>query len=95
MFKCVHSASNVPTKHAFGWNWELSRDQGCGCSGRTEIELGRKVGTKPGLKPGREEWCLDCEGRDVVKTALRPTEAGKTATKKKVKLFIHVLSSFQ
>lgn len=47
--------------------------------GGTEIELGRKVGTEPGLQPGREEWDLDSVGRDVVKTGLRPAEAGKTA----------------
>lgn len=46
--------------------------------GGTEIELRRKVRTKPGLKPGREECCLDSEGRDVV----RPIEAGKTAKNK-------------
>lgn len=49
--------------------------------GGTEVELGRKVGTKPGLKPGGEEWGLDSEGRDVVRTGLRPTRAGKTAKK--------------
>lgn len=50
--------------------------------GGTEIEPGRMVGTKPGPEPGREEWGLDSEGRDVVKTSLRPTEARKTERKK-------------
>lgn len=59
-------------------------------AGGTEVELGRKVGIKLGLKPGREEWGLDSKGTVVVKTVLRPTEAKKTA-KKILQLFIHVL----
>lgn len=61
--------------------------------GGTEVELGRKVGTKPGLKPGREEWGSVSEGRDVVKTGLRPTQAGNTV-KNILKFFIHVFSTF-
>lgn len=51
-------------------------------AGGTEVELGRKVGIKLGLKPGREEWGLDSKRTVVVKTVLRPTEAKKTAKKK-------------
>lgn len=50
-------------------------------AGGTEVELGRKVGIKLGLKPGREEWGLDSKRTVVVKTVLRPTEAKKTAKK--------------
>lgn len=45
--------------------------------GGTQVELGRKVETKLGLRPGREEWDV----RDVVKTGLSQTMAGKTAKK--------------
>lgn len=61
--------------------------------GGTEVEQGRKVGTKSGLKPGGEEWGLDSEGRDVVETGLRLNKAGKTA-KNILKSFIHVFSTF-
>lgn len=57
--------------------------------GGTEVEQGKKVGTKSGLKPGGEEWGLDSEGRDVVETGLRLNKAGKTAKKKKIQV-IHL-----
>lgn len=57
---------------------ELSGEQGCGCSGRNRDRGGEEGWDYTGTKARQRGTGL---GRDVVRTELRPTKAGKTAKK--------------
>lgn len=70
----------------------LSKDLGCGCSGRNRDRTGEEGRDYTGTKARQRGLELR---RDVVRTELKPTMAGKTEKKKCIlKSFIHTFNTF-